>query len=115
MVKNLAIKMSVAVLVGLISAVSLAKTECFGEGEYRVCTETTTQSDGTMKVKSYDSRGNTYSVESGCKGNTCYSQDSEGNSYSVKSWCDDKGCHSEDSEGNRCTVTPSGKMIGCGY
>ncbi|HHF6601913.1 TPA: hypothetical protein ACPP6V_001248 [Haemophilus influenzae] len=112
--KKLSVQIALAVLMDALSMSSIAKTECFGEGEYRVCTETITQSDGTTKVRSYDTMGNNYSVESGCKGNTCYSQDSEGNSYSIKSWCDDKGCHSEDSDGNRCTVTPSGKMIGCG-
>ncbi|OBX82068.1 MULTISPECIES: hypothetical protein [Haemophilus] len=112
--KKLSIQIVILSFVSVVSALSLANTECFGEGEYRVCTETETFPDGTINVKSYDSMGNNYSVESGCKGNTCYSQDSEGNSYSIKSWCDDKGCHSEDSEGNRCTVTHSGKMIGCG-
>lgn len=112
--KKLSIQVATFVFASAVSAFSLANTECFGEGEYRVCTETVTLSDGTVKVQSYDSMGNNYSIESGCKGNTCYSQDSEGNSYLIKSWCDDKGCHSEDSDGDRCTVTPSGKMIGCG-
>lgn len=82
--KKLSIKI-IAIVFATISTLSVAKTECFGEGKYKVCTETVTLSDGTIKVKSYDSMGNNYSVESSCKGNTCYSQDNKGNSYSIKS------------------------------
>lgn len=90
-----------------------ADTECFGEGEYRVCTELKTFSDGTTAIRAYDTQGYNYSVESGCQGNTCYSRDSEGYEYSIKSWCDKTGCHSLDNEGNKCTITHAGEMIGC--
>jgi hypothetical protein len=92
--------------------------ECFGDGAYRVCTDTYTDSRGNTTIRSYDTQGNTYSVNTESYrtpgGNTVRSSDSMGNSYEVKTWTDSKGTHSVDSMGNRCTITKTGKMIGCG-
>lgn len=95
-----------------------AETTCFGEGAYRVCTTVTTRPDGSMSITSRDSMGNSYSVDSevitSSNGDvTIRSHDSMGNSYSVESWSDSTGVHSRDSMGNRCTITNSGRMIGC--
>lgn len=96
-----------------------AHAECFGEGDYQVCTESYTDSSGNSHVYSHDSEGNRYSVETKSYdlpggGHEVTSSDSEGNSYSVRSWSDSNGVHSVDSDGNTCTITPSGTMIGCG-
>lgn len=96
-----------------------AETQCFGEGAYRVCSESHVDSRGNVQIRSWDSQGNTYGV--GTKtvrgpGNSTEirSSDTMGNSYSVHSWSDAQGAHSVDSMGNRCTITRTGKMIGCG-
>ena len=96
-----------------------ARAECYGDPGYQVCTETTTDPDGSMHVTSSDSMGNTYSLDSDVShdpdgGMTVESHDSEGNSYSVHSWSDASGSHTTDSDGNECTITPDGQMIGCG-
>jgi|GEM_PF-4519554 len=104
---------------GLLLAFNhIAYAECFGSGEYQVCSESYTDSSGDVHVRSWDNQGNSYGVNSESytspSGNTTVrSYDTEGNSYSVRSWSDSTGVHSEDSEGNRCTITTSGTMIGC--
>jgi hypothetical protein len=96
-----------------------AHAECYGEGEYQVCADSYTDSSGNMHVRSYDTEGNNYSIDTETKelpggGSEVESSDSEGNSYSVRSWSDSSGAHSVDSEGNACTITTDGTMIGCG-
>ncbi|MGV2103976.1 hypothetical protein [Rhizobium sp. 21-4511-3d] len=96
-----------------------AQAECVGEGSYRVCSESYQDADGDFHVRSSDTEGNSYGVDSTTRtlpgGSTeIRSDDSEGNSYSVKSWSDSTGVHSVDSEGNECTITNSGVVIGCG-
>jgi hypothetical protein len=96
-----------------------ARAECFGDYPYRVCTDTYTDSRGNTTVRSYDTMGNTYSADTRVRdlpggGTEVRSSDSEGNSYSIRSWSDSSGAHTVDSEGNRCTITPTGRMIGCG-
>lgn len=95
------------------------RAECFGEGEYQVCSNSYTDSSGNLHVYSHDTEGNHYSVDTRSYdlpggGHEITSSDSEGNSYSVRSWSDSSGVHSVDSEGNSCTITPSGTIIGCG-
>lgn len=92
--------------------------ECFGSGEYRLCSESYTDSSGNVHIRSWDNQGNSYSVNSETYrppdgGTTIRSYDSHGNSYSVRSWSDSTGVHSVDSQGNRCTITKSGTVIGC--
>jgi hypothetical protein len=109
-----------AVLLLVMPSVVLhAETQCFGEVGYRVCTDVYTDLSGNMRVRSYDTEGNTYSLDTDTYhtpggGLEVRSKDSEGNSYTLKSWSDSTGAHSEDSEGNRCTITTSGQVIGCG-
>lgn len=95
-----------------------AKAECYGEGEYMVCSDVDTDSDGDLHARSWDTQGNTYELDTETRpylnGNIVESTDSEGNSYSIKSWTDSGGSHTEDSDGNVCTITPTGQMIGCG-
>lgn len=97
---------------------SVAKAECYGEGEYMVCSDVDTDSDGDLHARSWDTQGNTYELDTETRpylnGHIVESTDSEGNSYSIKSWTDSSGSHTEDSEGNVCTITPAGRMIGCG-
>lgn len=105
-------------LIALTSS-SPANSECFGEAEYRVCTESYTHSNGDLSVRSYDTEGNSYSLDTTTRdlpggGREVTSEDSDGNSYTLKSWSDSSGFHSVDSDGNRCTITHSGVMIGCG-
>jgi len=112
-------KLSVAVSVALAVLSAPSYAECFGEGAYRVCTETYTDSRGNTTIRSYDTQGNSYSVNtetyrSPSGATTIRSYDSTGNSYSVRSWSDSKGVHSVDTMGNRCTITKTGKVIGCG-
>jgi len=114
--KNMKMLWSCALV--LLASSQLAHAECFGNGEYRVCSESYTDSSGNVHIRSWDTQGNSYSVNSESYtspdgGTTIRSYDSEGNSYSVKSWSDSKGVHSVDSQGNHCTITPSGAMIGC--
>lgn len=96
-----------------------ANAECFGEASYRVCSESHEDANGDFHVRSSDTEGNSYSVDTTTRtlaggGTEIRSEDSEGNSYSVKSWSDSSGIHSLDSEGNECTITNSGALIGCG-
>lgn len=97
--------------------ISSALAECYGSGSYRVCSNSYTDSKGNIHVKSYDSQGNSYHVDSESyqtsNGSVTTSSDSEGNRYSIKTWTDSQGTHTEDSEGNRCTITNTGTMIGC--
>jgi hypothetical protein len=91
-----------------------AETTCYGEGASTV----TQSADGSMSVRTSDSSGNTYSLDSdvdtGQNGDmSVRTYDSEGNSYNLKSWSDSTGYHTEDFEGNRCTITHSGQSIGC--
>jgi len=98
--------------------VSAAQAECYGEGEYMVCSDVDTDSDGDVHARSWDTQGNTYHLDTETRpylnGHVVESTDSEGNSYSIKSWTDSSGSHTEDSEGNVCTITLAGQMIGCG-
>jgi hypothetical protein len=92
--------------------------ECFGEGEYQVCSDSYTDSSGNIHARSWDTQGNNYSVDtesyrSPSGESTIRSYDSEGNNYSIRSWSDSTGVHSSDSEGNQCTITKSGIIIGC--
>jgi hypothetical protein len=102
----------------IVAMPSQAQVECYGEGEYEVCTSTTTDSNGDVQVESWDTEGNTYSVGTqtthGADGDMeIKSYDSEGNSYSIRSFTDSVGSHTIDSEGNKCTITWEGEMIGC--
>lgn len=112
--KNLIIRVgSVLLLIGA----PLAQAECYGDGEYSVCSESETDADGDLHVRSWDTEGNKYHVDTQSRevgnGHEITSNDSEGNEYSVRSWSDSSGVHSVDSEGNSCTITPSGQTIGC--
>ncbi len=108
---------------GLLLLITLSMTanaseKCFGDYPYRVCTNTYKDSNGNTHIYSYDSDGNSYSVNTKKKklknrGVEITSKDSEGNSYSVRTWTDSKGVHSRDSEGNECTITLTGQVIGC--
>lgn len=103
----------------LASVPGTALAECIGEGDYRVCTDSYTDSSGDSHVTSSDTMGNSYSVDTTTRrlsggGTEIKSSDTMGNSYSVKSWSDAAGSHSVDSMGNECTITTAGKMIGCG-
>lgn len=105
--------------ISVTAAHSHAATECYGDYPYRVCTQTRTAPNGDISVNSYDTMGNTYSLDTRTRalpggGNVVTSSDSMGNTYSIRSWCDSRGCHTEDTMGNRCTVTQTGRMIGCG-
>lgn len=96
----------------------LTDRQCYGEGAYRVCSETYQDGKGNIQVRSSDSMGNSYSVgseiETRADGSTrVRSSDTQGNSYEIRSWSDRHGVHTVDTEGNRCTITPSGQMIGC--
>lgn len=106
---------SIGVLTSLLT--QTVHAECYGEADYRVCSETYSDADGDMHVRSWDTEGNTYSVhtesETDANGTTVRSYDSEGNEYEMRSWSDSTGTHSVDSEGNRCTITNSGTIIGC--
>lgn len=101
---------------GLVWAAD-ARSECFGEASYRVCTETETSANGDLQTRSWDTEGNSYPVDVQTRqiGNAqvSTSSDSEGNEYSIRSWSDSSGSHVADSEGTTCTVTPAGRMIGC--
>jgi hypothetical protein len=92
--------------------------KCVGEGAYRVCSEVDTDSRGNTTIRSTDSQGNSYRVNTQSyetpSGTTVRSSDSMGNNYTVRTWSDSRGTHSVDSMGNRCTITKTGKMIGCG-
>ncbi|MBB4524630.1 UNVERIFIED_ORG: hypothetical protein M2435_004626 [Rhizobium sophorae] len=110
---------AIALFFGIASSPALAKTECIGDGKYRVCTDSYTDAQGNLHIRSYDTEGNSYSVGTETRsfsggGEEIISRDSDGNSYSVKSWSDSSGAHSEDSEGNSCTITTFGTIIGCG-
>src|SRR5919202_2313436 len=93
-------------------ALSKASTDC----SYGVCTRTHTASNGDTDIyrtgygQSYDAHSRSY--ESNGR-TTVRSWDSEGNSYSVESHCDSTGCHSSDSAGNSCSILSDGTMIGC--
>lgn len=110
----------VAVTFGLASAVPLrAWAECFGEYPYQVCTDTYVSPSGDMSVRSYDTMGNTYSLDTTTRRmpggeQITESRDSMGNRYSLRTWTDSEGTHSVDSMGNRCTITRSGGLVGCG-
>lgn len=87
-------------------------TDC----SYGVCTRTHTANNGDTSIYS-SGYGQSYDVhtrinESDDK-TAVKSWDSEGNSYSVESNCDSTGCHSSDSEGNRCSVLSDGTTVGC--
>ena len=109
-----------AVFVGLMACANpvLAETTCYGEGAYRVCATVTQRADGSMSVRSYDTQGNSYSMDTDVYTKTngdmeVRSYDSEGNSYSIKSWTDSRGSHSRDSEGNTCSILNDGIVMGC--
>lgn len=93
-------------------------TDCYGSGDYRVCTWTYTDANGDVHAGSYDSEGSSHQLDSKTTvlpdGEVQSSTtDSDGNSYSIRSWTDASGSHTEDSDGNVCTVTLDGDMIGC--
>ncbi len=103
-----------AFLASVASAQSV-KTECYGD----ICVTTTDDGRGNIDVKTTSPHGDNYSLSTRStrlpNGDVnVQSTDSLGNSYEIRSWCDAEGCHSKDSAGNICTVTKSGKMIGCG-
>jgi hypothetical protein len=113
----LKIPLAIFSIIAFLTQPQKAIAECFGEGDYQVCSESSTDSNGNIQIESFDSEGNTYSIKSESvttdDGASIRSYDSEGNEYSVRSWSDSTGVHSEDSDGNRCTITNSGQMIGC--
>lgn len=102
----------------LFAYTNVLASECIGSGAYRICTDSTKNSDGDETIRTHDNQGNSYSITSGNRDNPdgsteVFSVDSGGNKYSIKSWCGSSGCHTEDSEGNKCTITKLGEMIGC--
>ncbi|HCS45770.1 MAG TPA: hypothetical protein DIW52_23610 [Pseudomonas sp.] len=101
----------------ILAGAAGVQAECYGEGEYSVCSESVTDSDGDIHASSWDTEGNSYRIDTETRsvgnGHEVTSSDSEGNEYSIKSWSDSSGAHTVDSEGNSCTITPSGQMIGC--
>lgn len=101
----------------LLLVTPLAQAECYGDDEYTVCSDSETDTNGDLHVRSWDTSGNEYHVDTQTRaignGHEISSSDSEGNEYSVRSWSDSSGVHSEDSEGNTCTITPTGQTIGC--
>lgn len=110
-------KITPIVVFTFLSTVAMAD-ECIGDYSYQTCTKSSTNAHGDDVIESYDTEGNSYSITSGSRDHSdgsseVFSVDSEGNKYSIKSWCDNSGCHTSDSEGNTCTITNSGKMIGC--
>ncbi|TCP80825.1 hypothetical protein C8J31_11466 [Rhizobium sp. PP-CC-2G-626] len=112
-------KLLIAAAAAATLTASAVNAECFGEGSYRVCSDSYQDADGDIHVRSSDTDGNSYSVDSTTRtlpggGSEITSADSEGNSYSVRSWSDSEGVHSVDSDGNRCTITKIGTLIGCG-
>lgn len=112
-------KLLVAATAVCVLLCGAANAECFGEGSYRTCSGGYQDTNGDFHVRSSDTEGNNYSVDSTTRqlpgGETeIRSNDSEGNSYSIRSWSDSSGLHSVDSEGNECTITNSGVVIGCG-
>lgn len=93
------------------------KTECYGEGQARVCVTTTTDANGNITIRS-SGAGGTYEVRSESRVRPdgtleAKSSDSMGNSYKVESSCDATGCTTRDSQGNVCKITTDGRMIGC--
>lgn len=83
-------KITYALMFIIILSANYSFAECFGSGEYRVCTESYTDSNGDIHVRSWDSEGNNYQVDT--ESHIDYdgdvhirSWDSEGNSYSVDS------------------------------
>lgn len=114
-----AIHRSIVTLVAALAMLSAAgiRAECYGEGEYMVCSDVETDADGDVHARSWDTDGNTYQVDTESRpylnGHEIESSDSDGNNYSIKTWTDSTGSHSEDSDGNTCTITRTGKMIGC--
>lgn len=84
--------------VGFVLIFSVAKAECFGEGSYRVCSDSYQDSNGDFHVRSSDTEGNSYSVDS-------TTRQPPGGGSEIRS---------DDSDGNSCTITNSGTMIGCG-
>lgn len=97
----------------------LAQAECFGEGEYEVCSESNVDDSGNGYIRSWDTEGNEYRVDTathsyGDNGFEATSSDSDGNSYSIRSWVDGNGdAHTRDSDGNECIITHTGREIGC--
>jgi hypothetical protein len=116
--RNSAIVFLTAAAIAIICSSTESRAECFGSAPYQVCSDSYTDSNGDVHVRSWDSQGHSYSVDtesnSSPSGTEVRSYDSMGNSYSVRSWSDSSGVHSEDSLGNSCTITPSGTIIGCG-
>lgn len=113
------IRGTIVTLIATLSLLSVTgvHAECYGEGEYTVCSDVETDADGDVHAKAWDTDGNTYQVDTESRpylnGHVIESSDSDGNSYSIKTWTDRNGSHSEDSDGNVCTVTWTGQMIGC--
>ena len=110
--------LTVAIIAAVLTA-SPSFAECYGDSAYKVCTDSYTESNGDYHVRSYDNLGNSYSLETeqrsfGTNGQEVRSTDSLGNTYSIRTWTDAAGTHSVDSMGNRCTITTTGRMIGCG-
>lgn len=97
----------------------MSSAECIGDGDYRVCSESSVDESGNGYIRSWDTEGNEYRVDTeshsyGDNGIESTSSDSDGNSYSIKSWVDSNGdAHTTDSEGNECIITHTGVEIGC--
>lgn len=87
-------------------------TDC----NYGVCTTTHSAPNGDIDIYS-TGHGQSYDVHARSEQSDetfkVRSWDSEGNSYSIESNCDSTGCHSFDSEGNRCSILSDGTIIGC--
>ena len=87
-------------------------TDC----NYGVCTTTHSAPNGDLDIystgygQSYDLHTRSEQSDGALK---IQSWDSEGNSYSLESHCDSTGCHSSDSQGNRCSILSDGTVIGC--
>lgn len=105
--------------VPLLASQAFAETTCYGDWPNQVCTTVTERADGSMSIESNGGGGYSYRVDTEVNdyrgnGTQIRSYDSEGNSYSVESWSDSRGVYSRDSEGNLCTILNDGTMIGCG-
>ncbi|HCH7658951.1 TPA: hypothetical protein NNA95_000754 [Pseudomonas aeruginosa] len=107
----------VIALISLMLFSTGTRAECYGEGEYEVCSEVEVDADDNITARSWDTDGNTYEINTEThqipNGHETVTTDTDGNEYSIRTWTDSEGSHTQDSDGNICTITHTGKMIGC--
>jgi hypothetical protein len=107
------------ILAALLAFCTLpARAECYGSGEYQICSDSYTDSGGDVHSYTYDSEGNDYSIDTNSYSvgdeHVTTTTDSDGNSYSIRSWVDSDGAaHTRDSTGRECTIYPDGSSAGC--